>query len=74
MCFASNSEETDLVLVQRAITSVFNIQLSGSESILVQVKSEEWGGLFIDIGEKEKIADKSVLKAIICQVSVNYVR
>ena len=70
VCFVSDQaeHETDLTLVKRAIVSVFNIQLSESESILVQVKSEEWGGLWVDIGEEDQIADKSVLKAIICQV------
>ena len=70
VCFISDSDETDLTLVKKAIVSVFNIQLSESESILVLVKSEEWGGLWVDIGEEERIVDKSVLKAIICQVNV----
>ena len=52
------------------IVYVFNIQLSEPQSISVQVKSEEWGGLRVDIGEEERIVDKSVLKAIICQVEV----
>ena len=60
VCFVSDQaeHETDLTLVKRAIISVFNIQLSESESILVQVESEEWGGLWVDIGEEEQIADK----------------
>ena len=70
VCFVSDPAETDLTIVKKAIVSVFNIQLSESESILVQVKSEEWGGLWVDIGEEEQIADKSVLKAIICQVRI----
>ena len=70
VCFVSDSDETNLTLVKKAIVSVFNIQLSESENILVQVKSEEWGGLWVDIEEEERIVDKSVLKAIICQVNV----
>ena len=72
VCFVSDpaERESDLALVKKAIVSVFNVQLSESESILVQVKSEEWGGLWVDVGEGEQIPDKSVLKAIICQVKL----
>lgn len=35
---------------------------------MVQVKSEEWGGLWVDLREEEQMVDKSVLKAILCQV------
>ena len=70
VCFVSDPAETDLTIVKKVIVSVFNTQLSESESILVQVKSEEWGGFWGDIGEEEQITDKSVLKAIICQVRI----
>ena len=66
VCFVAK-RETELILVKKAIISVFSVQLSESESILVQVKSEEWGGLWVDVGKEEQIPDKSVLKAIICQ-------
>lgn len=28
-----------------------------------QVKSEDWGGMFIDLSEQDTVADKSVIKA-----------
>lgn len=31
----------------------------------LQVKSEEWGGLFVDLNNDEQVPDKSVIKAVI---------
>ena len=72
VCFVSDPEETDLAVIKRAIASVFNIELREGEDILVQIKSEEWGGLWVDLGEEERVVDKSVLKAILCQVCSIY--
>ena len=57
MCFISDpaEHETDLALIKKAIVFVFNIQLSESESIPVQDRSEELGGLWVDIREEERI-------------------
>ena len=64
VCFVSKPEETDLSLVKKAIVSVFNLQCEW-EGVLVQVKSETWNGLYVDVEDRQEIPDKSVLKAII---------
>ena len=47
--------------VETAVKQVFGDLLSGREFFL-QLKSEEWGGVFIDVMESENIPDKSLLK------------
>ena len=68
VCFVSDPEEADLAVLQRAIASVFKIELREGEYILVQTKSEEWVGEWVDLEEEERVVDKSVLNAKICQV------
>ena len=68
VCFVSDPEEADLAVLQRAIASVVKIELREGEYILVQTKSEEWVGEWVDLEEEERVVDKSVLKAKICQV------
>ena len=38
-----------------------------SEDIILKMKDENWGGVFIDVQDQQPIPDKSVLKAVISQ-------
>ena len=68
VCFISDPEEADLAVLQRTIASIFKTELRKGEYILVQTKSEERTGQWVDLEEEERVVHKSVLKAKICQV------
>ena len=60
----------------RSVASVFEDVFGGDEelpSLLVQVKSEEWGGEFVDLKSDATIPDRSVLRVVVekCKVSLN---
>lgn len=46
------------------ILETFKDVLEGQDFFL-QVRSKEWGGLFVDLEKDEEVADKSVIKAVI---------
>ena len=46
------------------ILETFKDVIEGHDFFL-QVKSEEWGGLFVDLNDDEQVLDKSVIKAVI---------
>ena len=57
------------------VASVFEDVFGGNEelpSLLVQVKSEEWGGEFVDLKSDATIPDRSVLRVVVgkCKVSL----
>jgi len=40
--------------------------------LFVQVKREEWGGMFIDLGHQDVVADRSIIKAVIQESLVSF--
>ena len=58
-----------------SVASVFEDVFGGDEELpllLVQVKSEEWGGEFVDLKSDATIPDRSVLRVVVgkCKVSL----
>ena len=49
-------------------------ELPSSSSLLVQVKSEEWGGEFVDLMSDASIPDRSILRVVVgkCKVSLKF--
>ena len=58
VCYNSTKDLKD------SIVETFKDVIEGQDFFL-QVKSEEWGGLFVDLKDDEEVVDKSVIKAVI---------
>lgn len=85
VCFFSDSDEMEkTVLVSigenrriealsKAVRVVFSDVLRPNQEFFLQVKHEDWGGLFIDLLGEESIANKSLINAVILQKCVDEV-
>lgn len=62
--FATSSDVNDAEALAVAIKTTFADILLPNQTFFVQIKSEEWAGVFVDLLERE-IPDKSVVKAIV---------
>ena len=51
--------------LKEAIRSEFQDVLDPRQEFFLQKKSEEWGGLFVDLCPGEDIPNRSIIKAII---------
>ena len=64
----------ELVELKQAVVESFQDVLNTADlnDLLVQVKSEEWGGEFVDVLDSDSIPDKSIIKirAITAEVSL----
>ena len=45
----------------------FSLQVS-PQRLLIQLKSEEWNGEWLDVSSSDEIGDKAVIKAVILEV------
>ena len=60
----------DLLELKKAIFLKFaDKRIVSLSSVLVQIKSEEWQGEWIDVLEDEEIPNRSVLKVLVCDES-----
>ena len=60
----TSAEPGDCEALKLVIKATFSDVLLPGQTFFLQIKSEEWGGVFIDLLEKE-IPDKSVIKAVV---------
>ena len=68
------TERKALVLsVASAFEDVFDAEPPSPSNLLLQLKSEEWGGEFVDLKSDEPIPDRSVLRIVLgkCKVSLD---
>ena len=56
---------SDVDTLKQAVQIKFKDILNPRQEFFLQIKSEEWGGAFLDLLGSEKIADKSVVRAVI---------
>ena len=70
--FPSEGDGGELLQLKKAVIDTFRDVLNTTDAndLLVQVKSEEWGGEFVDILETDVISDKSVIKVTTAEVSL----
>ena len=61
----------ELEKLKQAIVESFRDVLNTTEDLLVQVKSEEWGGEFVDVLDSDSIPDKSIIKARVTTIEVS---
>ena len=60
-----SGQQTERDVVMGSVRIVFiDVWLPGQEMFL-QLKSEEWNGVFLDVASDQEIADKSVIKAVV---------
>lgn len=72
--FASGrSEGNDTAAVIQAIKATFP-EITKDAECRLQVKSEEWGGEYLDLPEHAPIPDRSTLKVIILEAEHSQVR
>ena len=57
----------DLDSLKEAVLAKFSLQVS-PQRLLIQLKSEEWSGEWIDVSSSDEIGDKAVVKAVILEV------
>jgi len=65
---SSCAEDSELQRLTDAIQERFNDVLSRDDKFFIQVKNEDWGGVFIDYDGSSQIDDKSVVR-VVCTVS-----
>ena len=68
--FLSKDDEPDGKNLLKETVKVFSdvlVEENDKDSLVLQLKNEEWDGDFIDVVSMMSIPDKSVLKAIIAQ-------
>ena len=62
--FPSDLEsEVNVGVAMSAIRNSFSDVLQPGQEFFLKVKREEWGGVFVDLQEKDELIDKSVVKA-----------
>lgn len=66
--FLSQPEASDLLSLKRAAASA--IGSISPEELVLRVESDEWGGRLVNVGEKDTIKDRTILKASIQKAQV----
>jgi len=61
----STAESVNTESLMQAIRTTFKDNLQLGQEFFLQLKSEEWGGEFIDLQGTQEIADHSVVRAIV---------
>ena len=51
--------------MKKAICETFKDVLEPNQDFFLQIKSEEWGGVFVDLTNDQEVGDKSVVKAVV---------
>jgi hypothetical protein len=62
--FTADSSAGDSEALTESVKSTFQDVLPG-QSFFLQIKSEDWGGVFLDLLPEDRIPDKSVIKAVL---------
>jgi len=64
----SDVRPVDSEALTLAIKAAFSDVLLPGQTFFLQIKSEEWGGVFVDILQQAEIPDKSMIKAVVMNV------
>ena len=59
------SSVSDAKALAQAIRASFKDVLQPGQNIFLQLKSEEWGGAFLNMLETDSMPDRSVVKAVL---------
>ena len=51
-------------MLKSAVVETFGDVLKSNQDFFIQVKNEQWGGMFIDVLDKE-IVDKAIINVIL---------
>ena len=62
--FSSTPASSDAEILSKAIKETFGDVLKSGQEFYIQVKNEEWGGLFLDVLDQE-IVDKAVINVLL---------
>ena len=62
---ASDPPGGDVELLLQAIRASFKDILQPGQTFFLQLKSEEWGGAFVDMLGSDNVADRSVVRAVL---------
>ena len=65
----ATSAVSDAKALTQAIRASFKDILQPGQEFFLQLKSEEWGGVFLDLLGSEEIANRSVVKAVLKPVT-----
>lgn len=68
----SSSESAPVVDVEglkQATRATFEDVLQPGQDFFLQIKSEEWGGAFIDLLSNQRIAEKPIFRAVVKTVT-----
>ena len=60
-----SGQQTERDVVMGAVRIAFIDEVLHGQEMLLQLKSEEWNGVFLDVASDQEIADKSVMKAVV---------
>ena len=65
VCIHPSTELKDTALLKNGIKQMFADILPPRCDFYIQMKSAEWGGVFIDVDLEEEIAEKSVVNVVL---------
>ena len=65
----SSSPSITLEVLKEAIQDRFADILQPGQEFFLQLKNEKWQGAFIDLQGEERIANESIIKAVIIEIS-----
>lgn len=67
--FSTPSSGCDAEALEQAIRASFKDVLQPSQDFFLQLKSEDWGGAFLDMQKTDIVPDRSMVKAVLKPLS-----
>ena len=61
----STSSVSDAKALAQVMRASFKDVLQPGQNVFLQLKSEEWGGAFLDMLETDSVPDRSVVKGLL---------
>ena len=55
----------DVAVLGRAIREAFKDVMRSDQEFFLQIKNQEWGGMYVDLVGTEQVANKSVCRAVL---------
>ena len=55
----------DATVLARAIWEAFKDIMTIDQEFFLQIKNQEWGGMYVDLVGTEQVADRSVCRAVL---------
>ena len=62
--FSTPELTADMEALVQAIQDTFADNLQPGQQFFLQIKNEEWGGTFIDVQDRQEIADRSIVRVV----------